>query len=144
MYRIQYCSADGASKLRDIRYREEQHSRGRPRDDRTSLSWLTAIHAILQLPTTPLCPGDTITIPDDEMIQLMATASVGDDVYKQDAATNALQERIAKLSGKEAALFCVSGTMTNRECVCVCVWELGGCRRSSESLGSSTPLGLSD
>merc|ERR1712093_522131 len=55
--------------------------------------------------------SDTITIPDEEMIQLMATATVGDDVYKQDKATNQLQERIAKLAGKEAALFCVSGTM---------------------------------
>jgi len=58
--------------------------------------------------------SDTITIPDEEMIQLMATATVGDDVYKQDKATNQLQERIAKLAGKEAALFCVSGTMTNQ------------------------------
>lgn len=59
--------------------------------------------------------GDTITIPDKEMHRLMANASVGDDVYRQDRATNALQERIAKLAGKEAALFCVTGTMTNRE-----------------------------
>ena len=44
----------------------------------------------------------------------MTSASVGDDVYRQDRATNALQERIAKLAGKEAALFCVTGTMTNR------------------------------
>lgn len=48
------------------------------------------------------------------MLQLMGTASFGDDVYKQDRTTNQLQERIAKLAGKEAALFCVSGTMTNR------------------------------
>lgn len=49
------------------------------------------------------------------MIRLMSEASVGDDVYRQDRATNALQDRVAKLAGKEAALFCVSGTMTNRE-----------------------------
>lgn len=59
--------------------------------------------------------ADTITIPDDEMLRLMATASVGDDVYKQDRATNDLQARIAKLAGKEAALFVVSGTMSNRK-----------------------------
>jgi threonine aldolase len=58
--------------------------------------------------------ADTITIPDEEMLRLMATASVGDDVYKQDRATNDLQARIAKLAGKEAALFVVSGTMSNR------------------------------
>lgn len=48
------------------------------------------------------------------MLRLMATASVGDDVYKQDRATNDFQARIAKLAGKEAALFVVSGTMSNR------------------------------
>lgn len=58
--------------------------------------------------------SDTITIPDAEMLQLMHDASVGDDVYRQDEATNQLQDRIAKLAGKEAGLFCVSGTMTNR------------------------------
>jgi threonine aldolase len=52
------------------------------------------------------------------MIQLMATASLGDDVYRQDRATNQLQDKIAKLTGKEAALFCVSGTMTNRKHIC--------------------------
>merc|ERR1712093_520040 len=55
--------------------------------------------------------SDTITILDEEMIQLMATATVGDDVYKQDKATNQLQERIAKLAGKEAALFCLENTL---------------------------------
>ena len=49
------------------------------------------------------------------MIRLMSEASVGDDVYRQDRATNALQDKVAKLAGKEAALFCVSGTMTNRK-----------------------------
>ena len=64
--------------------------------------------------------ADTITIPDDVMLEVMAGASVGDDVYKQDHATNALQDRVAKLAGKEAALFCVSGTMTNREWIVTC------------------------
>jgi len=69
--------------------------------------------------------ADTITIPDDEMLRLMATASVGDDVYKQDRATNDLQARIAKLAGKEAALFVVSGTMSNRRsCSLTSIWEL--------------------
>ena len=67
-----------------------------------------AHHVLLSL-------GDTITIPDEEMLRLMATASVGDDVYKQDIKTNQLQDKIAKLAGKEAALFCPTGTMTNRE-----------------------------
>ncbi|GAA5893487.1 hypothetical protein JCM5296_007470 [Sporobolomyces johnsonii] len=57
---------------------------------------------------------DTITMPTDEMYDLMKHASRGDDVYGEDQATNDLQDRIAKLAGKEAGLFCVSGTMTNQ------------------------------
>jgi threonine aldolase len=36
-------------------------------------------------------------------------------VYGEDSETVALEERLARLTGKEAALFGVSGTMTNRE-----------------------------
>jgi len=43
----------------------------------------------------------------------MAAAEVGDDVFGEDPAVNALQERTAKLLGKEAALFVPSGTMAN-------------------------------
>jgi hypothetical protein len=42
-------------------------------------------------------------------------ASRGDDVYHEDSETAALEARVAKLTGKEAALFVVSGTMSNRE-----------------------------
>ncbi|GAA6032176.1 hypothetical protein NBRC10512_000446 [Rhodotorula toruloides] len=57
---------------------------------------------------------DTITMPTDEMFELMRDASRGDDVYGEDQATNDLQDKIAKMAGKEAGLFCVSGTMTNQ------------------------------
>ncbi|KAG0662778.1 Threonine aldolase [Rhodotorula mucilaginosa] len=57
---------------------------------------------------------DTITMPTDEMFDLMRHASRGDDVYGEDQATNDLQDKIAKMAGKEAGLFCVSGTMTNQ------------------------------
>ncbi|GAA5987207.1 hypothetical protein JCM11641_006060 [Rhodosporidiobolus odoratus] len=57
---------------------------------------------------------DTITVPTDEMLELMKGASRGDDVYGEDEDTLEFQERIAKLAGKEAALFCASGTMTNQ------------------------------
>lgn len=73
------------------------------------------IEVLLVTHDSSLSLGDTITIPDEEMLRLMATASVGDDVYKQDIKTNQLQDKIAKLAGKEAALFCPTGTMTNRE-----------------------------
>lgn len=41
-------------------------------------------------------------------------ATRGDDVYHEDETTAALEDRIARMTGKEAAMFCVSGTMTNR------------------------------
>ncbi|GAA99456.1 uncharacterized protein L969DRAFT_86717 [Mixia osmundae IAM 14324] len=57
---------------------------------------------------------DTITFPTDEVFELMRQATRGDDVYSEDATTLALQERIANLAGKERALFCVSGTLSNQ------------------------------
>lgn len=54
-------------------------------------------------------------MPSDGQILAGLMASRGDDVYKEDAETEALQNRVAKLCGKEAALFVVSGTMSNRE-----------------------------
>jgi threonine aldolase len=43
----------------------------------------------------------------------MAAAEVGDDVFGDDPTVNALQEKIAALLGKEAALFVASGTQSN-------------------------------
>ena len=60
-------------------------------------------------------PGDTITIPTDDQLLYALRASRGDDVYGEDQSTSALEARIAKLTGKEAAMFAASGTMTNRE-----------------------------
>jgi len=47
----------------------------------------------------------------------MAEAEVGDDVFGEDPTINLLQERVADLLGKEAALFVASGTMANQLCV---------------------------
>lgn len=44
----------------------------------------------------------------------MMSAEVGDDVFNEDPSVNALQNRVAEMFGKEAALFCPSGTMTNQ------------------------------
>lgn len=41
-------------------------------------------------------------------------ASLGDDVFGADECTNALEAHVAKLSGKEAGLFVLSGTMSNQ------------------------------
>jgi threonine aldolase len=58
--------------------------------------------------------SDTVTSPSSGMRQAMAAAPVGDDQYGEDPSVNRLQERIAELLGKEAALFLPSGTMANQ------------------------------
>ncbi len=58
--------------------------------------------------------SDTVTRPSPGMRQAMASAEVGDDVYGEDPSVNRLQERVAELLGKEAALFVSSGTQANQ------------------------------
>src|SRR5437764_3988961 len=58
--------------------------------------------------------SDTVTRPSAGMRRAMAEAEVGDDQYGEDPSVNRLQERIAGLLGKEAALFLASGTMANQ------------------------------
>jgi threonine aldolase len=58
--------------------------------------------------------SDTVTRPSAEMRAAMAAAPVGDDQYGEDPTVNLLQERIAKLLGKQAALWLPSGTMANQ------------------------------
>lgn len=57
--------------------------------------------------------SDTVSLPTAEMRQAMFVADVGDDVYGEDVTVNALEEKAAKLLGKEAGLFVPSGTMGN-------------------------------
>lgn len=61
--------------------------------------------------------SDTVTKPSPGMREAMMRAEVGDDVFGEDPTVNALQARIAKMLGKEAALFVPSGTMGNEICV---------------------------
>jgi len=58
--------------------------------------------------------SDTVTKPTQGMRQAMLEAEVGDDVFGEDPTVNALQEKTARLLGKQAALFLVSGTMGNQ------------------------------
>ena len=58
--------------------------------------------------------SDTVTRPSKGMLDAMMSASVGDDVFREDPTIIMLEEKTAKLFGKEAALFCPSGTMTNQ------------------------------
>jgi len=58
--------------------------------------------------------SDTVTRPSPEMRRAMAEAEVGDDVLGDDPTVIRLQERAAKLFGKEAGLYVPSGTMSNQ------------------------------
>ena len=72
--------------------------------------------------------SDTVTRPTAGMRDAMARAAVGDDVFGDDPTVNALQERVAALLGKEAALFMPSGTQSN-----LCAL-MGHCGRGDEIL----------
>lgn len=58
--------------------------------------------------------SDTVTKPTSEMRDIMVSAEVGDDVFGEDPNINQLQDEVARLLGKEAALFVPSGTMANQ------------------------------
>ena len=57
--------------------------------------------------------SDTVTQPTESMREVMASAEVGDDVMGDDPTVNQLQDRVAKMLGKEAGLYVSSGTMGN-------------------------------
>ncbi len=61
--------------------------------------------------------SDTVTRPTPAMRAAMRAAEVGDDVFGEDPTVNGLEERVADLLGKEAALFVPSGTMSNQVAV---------------------------
>jgi threonine aldolase len=58
--------------------------------------------------------SDTVTQPTSAMRDAMFHASIGDDVFQEDPTVNELQRFAADYFGKEAALFCASGTQTNQ------------------------------
>lgn len=58
--------------------------------------------------------SDTVTRPTQAMLAAMNSAPVGDDVFGEDPTVNKLEQELAKRFGKEAGLFCPSGTMTNQ------------------------------
>ena len=58
--------------------------------------------------------SDTLTQPTPGMREAMMRAEVGDDVMGEDPTVNLLEETVADLLGKEAAVFMPSGTMTNQ------------------------------
>ena len=58
--------------------------------------------------------SDTVTRPTPEMVEAMASAPLGDDVYHDDPTVNALEEEAAMVTGKEAAIYVPTGTMGNQ------------------------------
>jgi len=65
--------------------------------------------------------SDTVTHPTPQMRAAMMNAEVGDDVLGDDPTVNRLQDRMAELLGKEAALFVPSGSMANQIAIrCAC------------------------
>ena len=59
--------------------------------------------------------ADTVTAPTEEMYAYATrVASLGDDVFGTDECTNTFEAHVAKLAGKEAGLFALSGTMSNQ------------------------------
>lgn len=57
--------------------------------------------------------SDTFTLPTEEMLEAAVTVPLGDDVWGEDPTVIALEEKSARLMGKEAALFVSSGTQGN-------------------------------
>jgi threonine aldolase len=58
--------------------------------------------------------SDTFTKPVPGMLGAMMDAEVGDDVFGEDPTVNALEKLVAEMFGKEAALYCPTGTMSNQ------------------------------
>ena len=72
--------------------------------------------------------SDTVTLPSPAMREAMYHAELGDDVMGEDPTVNRLEAVAAELTGKEAALLVVSGTMGNL------VSLLSHCRRGDEAI----------
>ena len=61
--------------------------------------------------------SDTVTKPCTKMLEFMINSKVGDDVFKEDPTVNELENMLAKMFGKESALFFPSGTMANQTAI---------------------------
>ena len=76
--------------------------------------------------------SDTVTRPTPGMKHAMMDAPVGDDVYGEDPTVNRLEEKAAGITGKEAAIFCASGTQSNLLAL------MTHCRRGDEYIVGQT------
>lgn len=75
----------------------------------------TAYHPVMAFPDGLAdFRSDTVTRPTPAMLEAMASAPLGDDVYHDDPTVNLLEEESADSVGKEAAVFVPTGTMGNQ------------------------------
>jgi len=61
--------------------------------------------------------SDTVTRPRPAMLAAMSAAELGDDVLGDEPTVQQLEERVADILGKEAAVYVPSGTMANQMAV---------------------------
>ena len=85
-------------------------------DFRSASSPSPHIHVTLALDAIKLTtlPGDTVTSPTASMLLATQNCTLQDDVFQEDPTTNSLEACIAEMTGKEAGLFVISGTMGNQ------------------------------
>lgn len=58
--------------------------------------------------------SDTFTVPTQSMLESIQNATFGDSVYNEDRSTLMLEKKMCEMTGKPAALFCASGTLSNQ------------------------------
>lgn len=75
--------------------------------------------------------SDTVTVPSPDMRRAMFEAAVGDDVFGEDPTVRRLEEMSAAVTGKEAAVFVASGTMSNLVAI------MAHCGRGDEAIVGS-------
>jgi threonine aldolase len=75
--------------------------------------------------------SDTVTLPSDAMRRAIAEAPVGDDVFGEDPSVRRLEAMAAERTGKDAALFVASGTMSNLVAI------MSHCGRGDEAIVGS-------
>ena len=110
--RCPYCSVpEGTGNGREVSERRVRF--GRAWDIINTIHWHERESGKTMTSTMIDLSSDTATRPSEGMRRAMAAADVGDEQKREDPATNELQERVADLLGKEAAMFLPSATMGN-------------------------------
>src|ERR687896_43003 len=85
--------------------------------------------------------SDTVTRPTEGMRRAMLEAPVGDDVFGEDPTVNRLEEYVADLLGKEAALYAPSGPRMSTSRVRGCsAWRTPTTPQAARSSHSRTSL----